>query len=326
MGSGSWQWPEGFEARVQDLFGDRSRSIFETFVERPTTFRVNTLKVPDPRVVISQLHEQHILAEPIRGIPNAYRLRKGTKRDLTDTSAYKQGLIYLQSIASQVPPLALAAQPGDIVLDLCAAPGSKTTQMAAQLEGEGKLIACESNKVRFFKLHHNCTLLGLLEKEKFLELRMDDGCRVCGHKRGTIDKLLADVPCSGESRFIFGRDETLGYWSERKVHEMARKQRRLLFSAFHALRVGGEMVYSTCTLSPEENEFLVDKLVSRFPDAVEVVPVQLEGVTFLPEIREFRGKSVKSSARLGYRVQPTELVESFFISKLRKVKDVLDER
>ncbi len=298
--------PEGFIIRLADIFGQSLFSQVEkTFIERLTSFRVNTIKATREEVM-QTLRDANVSTQQIPWYKDAFILKNKSKRELMELPIYTDGKIYIQSLASMVPPLVLDPKPGETVLDLTAAPGSKTSEMAAFMGKEGRLIANDNNKVRFFKLKHNLELLGVLDESGFLKLRLEDGSRLCGEYGEYFDKILVDAPCSAEARFIAGDPKTYGYWSERKIKEMAYKQRKLLFSAWYALKSGGTLVYSTCTFAPEENEKQVERFLSRFPNA-ETLPVELSGL-----------KMLSTSVPYAMRLLPTSDVEGFFIAKIRK--------
>lgn len=306
------------------------REIEKTFIERPTTFRVNTVKAKKP-VVLEVLREAGFKMNPVSWYPDAFILQNKSKRNLTDLPLYIDGQIYIQSLASMVPPLVLDPQPGEQVLDLTAAPGSKTSQIAALMKRQGELMANDSNKIRFFKLMHNMEILGVVETPEEAEegtgggaqkpwsftLKLEHGSKLAGDMPNYFDKILLDAPCGAEARFIAGDIKTYGYWNEKKIKEMAYKQRQLLFSAWHALKPGGTLVYSTCTFAPEENELQVSRLIERYPD-VEILPIDLPQLKTLLPVKEWKGKGFHADVQKTVRIFPTSQIEGFFIAKLRK--------
>ena len=315
--------PEKFFERLTAMVGfSVATEIKKTFVERPTTFRVNTIK-SNRAETLEYLRSAGFKIDQISWLPGAFVLRNKSKRDLTDTEFYKQGKIYIQSLASMVPPLVLDPQPGERVLDLTAAPGSKTSQIAAMMKCQGELVANDVNKVRFFKLKHNMELLGVPDTRPGwnFTLRMEHGAQLAGEFPGYFDKILLDAPCSAEARFVDGEPETYGYWAEHKIKEMAFKQRTLLLSAWGALKPGGILVYSTCTFAPEENELQIARLLERMPDA-KLLPVELSGLKRLPTLVKWKEKTLPKELAACYRILPTKEIEGFFIALLTKQKDL----
>lgn len=342
--------PPDFLDRLKLIVGSSLfLQIEKTFVERPTTFRVNTLKhlstlAPEHlNTLLTEVKEvlstQGFKVKVVPWYKGAFILQNKSKRELTDLEMYTQGKIYIQSLASMIPPLILDPQPGEKVLDLTAAPGSKTSQIAMMMSRQGELMANDNNKVRFFKLKHNMELLGVLDNnvaQDFFDrrslgeggspdtdwkftLRMEDGSRLCGEYQNYFDKILLDAPCSAEARFVAGDPKTYGYWSEKKIKEMAYKQRKLLFSAWYALKPGGTLVYSTCTFAPEENEMQVYKLLERFENAeMQNISSLLTGLKTLPAVLEWKGKKLHLDVKKTIRLFPTSEMEGFFVAKITK--------
>ncbi|MEK7623631.1 MAG: RsmB/NOP family class I SAM-dependent RNA methyltransferase [Patescibacteria group bacterium] len=355
--------PNQFLDRLGDIVGQSLFSQIEkTFTQRPTTFRVNPLKhlslayrqagTQAPEHFVSEILREN--GFKVRNVPwysDAFILQNKSKRELMELPIYTEGKIYIQSLASMVPPLVLGPKPGETVLDLTAAPGSKTSQIAALMHREGlpaealakagELIANDNNKVRFFKLKHNMEFLGVDENERvtfessrqaetlpqpsptrggrFLTLRMEDGSHLCGEYPNYFDKILLDAPCSAEARFIAGDPKTYGYWSEKKIKDMAYKQRKLLFSAWHALKPGGTLVYSTCTFAPEENEVQISRLLERYDDVeTEDVASLLSGLKTMPPLKVWKGKALHPGVQKAIRIFPTSEIEGFFVARLRK--------
>ena len=154
-------------------------------------------------------------------VPNQQR------RALTETAACRAGRIYIQNPASMIPPLLLDPQPGEWILDLGAAPGSKTLQMAGMMVNRGKISAVESVRGRFFRLRANLEKHGATLVQTYLK----DGIKVWRNCPEQFDRVLLDAACSAEGRFNVNRPSSYGYWSTKKIREMQRKQKRLLFSA-----------------------------------------------------------------------------------------------
>lgn len=311
--------PEAFLSRLADMYG---RSLFreleKTFVERPTTFRVNTLKHLSTEALKQKLEDTGFKIKQVPWYKDSFVLLNKSKRELMEIDVYKDGQMYLQSLASMIPPIVLDPKPGENVLDVTAAPGSKTSQIAAMMERHGTLIANDNNKIRFFKLKHNMELLGALDDSEFLKLRMEDGAWLCKEYPAYFDKILLDAPCSAEARFVQGKPKTYGYWSDRKIKEMAYKQRKLLLSAWTALKPGGTLVYSTCTFSPEENEMQISRLIDRFPDEVEIVPIVIPTLKTLPPLVSWKGKTFDGEVKRAVRIFPTNQIEGFFVAKIKK--------
>jgi len=248
--------PAEFLTRLQKLVPtNHFDRIANTFSEKvPTTFRVNTLKksVSDVR---AELHQLNLRCDYVPWYPEAFILRSGRLRDLQTTNLYTHGEIYVQSLSSMLPPIILNPQADEQVLDLTAAPGSKTTQIAVMMGDMGTLVANDNNRVRFFRLKANVEIQGIQN----IKLSLKYGESFGRFHADTFDKVLLDAPCSSEGRFFANEPKTYRYWKLRKVYEMARKQKKLIASAIQCLKPGGIMVYSTCTFAPEENEAVLGR-------------------------------------------------------------------
>lgn len=236
---------------------------------------------------------------------------------LTHSRAAEQGRIYLQNAASLVPVLALQVKPGEVVLDLAAAPGGKTLHLAACMAGQGQLSAVEKVKARFFRLKENLRRHDAMWIRTFLM----DGSLVQFKTPERFDRVLLDAPCSSEGRFLAAEPERFARWSERKIAEMVRKQSRLLEAALCALKPGGVAVYSTCSFAPEENEGVIDTVLRRFGDAicVEELPRELRELPdALPGLSHFRAQRFSPALQHSRRLMPNHTQHGFFVARLRK--------
>ena len=206
-------------------------------------------------------------------------------------------MVYAQGLESMLAPIVLGPKPTWQVLDLCAAPGSKTTQIAALMKNQGIIYANEPVRDRFFRLKAVVELLGANVK-----LTSKDGRSFRGD--GAFDGILVDVPCSSEGRFCTDKPKSYAFWSVHKVHEMAHKQKGLLLNASRLLKKGGTLVYATCTFGKEENEDVVDWFLQKMEGQFKLQPIDLKGISIYP-----------SSLPLCVRVMPGELMEGFFLAK-----------
>lgn len=176
------------------------------------------------------------------------------------------GHTYMQEAASMLPPALLRAQPGDVVLDMSAAPGSKTTQIGASIGSNGIIVANDVQEKRLWTLKsslHRCGVPNNIVTKKV-------GQWFARHMTARFDRVLCDAPCSAQGT-IRKDSDALDYCSIENIEKMARLQFQLLESAIHSAKIGGTIVYSTCTLTPEENEGVVLQILERFAGKLEVV-------------------------------------------------------
>ena len=243
-------------------------------------------------------------------------LTQGTLRALSETPQYRNGELYVQSLSSMLPPLILNLQPGERVLDIAAAPGSKTTQMASLMDNHGEIIANDTSRTRIYRLKANMALQGA----SIAHVSRDDGRAIWKRYPEYFDKALVDVPCSMEGRFNTQDPKTYQDWSLKKVKDLSHLQRWLLRSAISATRPGGIIVYSTCTMSPEENEEVIDWVLAKERGNVIVEDVRLSGAVFDPAILVWNAKKFDTSIGKSARIYPTNLMEGFYIAKLKKIR------
>lgn len=231
------------------------------------------------------------------------------------------GYFYVQEISSMMSVIALSPKPGDFVLDVAASPGSKTTQMAAMMQNKGTIIANDIKLDRIKILNANLERCGVMN----CIVTRNDGVGLCSRladKGFKFDKILLDAPCSGEGT-LRSSPKTFLMWNFKVVKKLSREQKKLIANAIKCLKVGGEIVYSTCTHSPEENESVVDFALKNFPVSIEKVKLPLKcraGVT------EWNGGRFDDSVEKCCRIYPQDNdSEGFFVSKFRLIKE-LEER
>ncbi len=295
-------FPRQFVEKLERFFPDEVDQILSGLTkDKTTTFRINHLKITRREFVVEAV-KRGIKFNQVQWYEDAFVLIAPSQREFQNTSFYQEGQVYLQNLSSMIPPLLMDLEPGQRVLDLCAAPGSKTTQLFSLTRGKIELVAVEKIKVRYYKLLANLSLQGC----EGVKVLLSDGTRIGSRYQDYFDRVLVDAPCSAEGRFDPNDPRSFKYWSPRKVKEMVRKQRGLLKSAVRALRPGGVLVYSTCTFSPEENEFLIEWLLEKFPE------VSLVEFT-LPIKNTFRGIN-----RIGWHILPSSTFEGFYVVKLKK--------
>lgn len=275
--------------------------------DRYTTLRVNTLKY-DIQSLMKYFKENNIKFERVPWYNDALVIKNADEKKLQKLDIYEKGYIYIQSLSSMVPPIALNPIPGEKVLDLTAAPGSKTTELAALMKNEGYILANELDKIRCERLKYNVEKQGA----KIIEVVNRRGEKVGDKYSEYFDKVLLDTPCSGEGRFVVGRLATYRDWSPKTVKELSKLQKKLFESAYKALKPNGIMVYSTCTLNEEENELILDWALKNFD--IKLVDIDVEIKDAQKAFNEDKDKSVNKAIR----ILPSKDTEGFFVAKLVK--------
>jgi len=272
----------------------------------PTTIRVRTGRISSPALMV-RLVNQGFLVEEIEGVPSFIRVLDGPF-NVADTIEHWLGLFYVQQVSTGLAALALQPNPGEHILDLCAAPGGKTTQIADLMQGRGCLVAVDRNEGRLQ------ALLGNLYRLAHTNVMVVSGDGLRLPETVVFDGVLVDAPCSGEG--------TLRRKSTRRVKEsvkfrksVPRRQEALLRKAIALTRPGGVVVYSTCTFAPEENEEVIDAVLKDGSVYLEKIDLQVPHDSGLTS---FEGKSFDPSLEKTCRIYPHHLNSGgFFMARLR---------
>ena len=210
-----------------------------------------------------------------------------------------------------IPPLVLDPKPDDIVLDMCGSPGSKTTQIAALMQNKGILVANDYTIDRMKPLTINIQRCGISNTI----ITLMEG-RFFKNSNIKFDKISVDAPCSGTGT-IRKSLKTLKIWNPNMIKRLAGTQKQLLDTAFNILKENGTLVYSTCSLEPEENESVIDFLLNRYNAKIE--KIELNGLKTSPAILEFEDKTYNKEIKNCLRIWPQDNdTEGFFVAKIRK--------
>lgn len=247
---------------------------------------------------------------------NLIRLEPG---ELGRALEHLLGYYYIQELASMLPVIALAPKKNEIVLDLCASPGSKTTQIASCMNNTGTIIANEMSLPRLKILASNLERCGVSN----VIITRKDGVAFCNRIKKFMpelkfSKILVDAPCSGEGT-LRSSPKTYQMWNPNTIRTLSKIQKQLVSSAIQILEEGGEMIYSTCTHAPEENEELVDYVLENFPEMkIEKISLPIKPREGIPG---WRGKTYSDKVKFACRVYPHDNnTEGFFLAKFRKEK------
>lgn len=328
-----------FIERIKKLLN--SESDFEKYieiskVEPVNSIRINTLKT-NPEILTKKLEKYGWkLVKPWKGYTEIVivegktpsgkeneilinkELSKLEPGELGRALEHLLGSYYIQELSSMLPVIALYPKENEFYLDLCASPGSKTTQAGAIMKNSGTIIANEVNIGRMRILASNLERCGVTNTV----ITKKDGrdiCRKFSEKKFLFDKILVDAPCSGEGT-LRSSPKTLLIWNIKMIKSLSKLQKQLLKNAFFSLKKGGEMVYSTCTHAPEENEEVVDYILKEFENEIEIIDFELPLKT-RPGITEWEGKTYDKRLKLSKRVYPQDNnTEGFFVAKFRRVK------
>ncbi|MCS7144131.1 MAG: NOL1/NOP2/sun family putative RNA methylase [Archaeoglobaceae archaeon] len=294
--------PELFERLLKI---DRSRELF-VFLEKPLrkSVRINTLKA-DLDFVLNRL--SGIVEERIPWCEEGVYVKT---EDLATIPEHQLGVVFSQSAVSMIPPLLMELEPGMVVLDLCASPGAKTTQIAQYMANEGCLIANDVKLDRINMLISNLQKCGVL----IARVTMRDG-RKFAKFENKFDSVLVDAPCSNLGMIRKSFTHARG-WKLKTSLDLSRLQKELIMAGYRCLKPGGVLIYSTCTLEPLENEEVVDHLLRNSEAKIEEIKLPIRSTG---GFKEFDGRIYLEEVRKCLRIHPQmNDTEGFFVAKLRK--------
>lgn len=296
--------PDFLKSKLLAQYGDEvTNKILDGYSKkRKVTFRINTIKTNFEKIK-EELEKEEIDFAVSDFCENAIILNDVDENKIRTLEMYKNGEIYLQSLSSMLPPLILEPREKENILDMTAAPGGKTTQIAMLANNKALITACEKNKIRYDRLAYNVEKQGA----KGINLMQEDSRKLSNYF--SFDKILLDAPCSG-SGTLYSEDENLEkYFTEELISRSAKTQEILLNKALNILKKNGEIVYSTCSILKEENELILKKILKQ--GKYEIVPINLEKYKSLPLL-----PTIIEGVMC---VMPTELFEGFFVAKIRKI-------
>lgn len=302
--------PEKLMERYGGIVDDRKR--FLDYLKRPLprAFRVNTLKAETGEV----LESLKGYGFPVKKVPWSSNAFVTEKEGIGSTIEHFMGYLYVQELVSMLPPIVLEKELKEVgeavVLDACAAPGSKTTQLSAIMDNRGLIVANDSSFGRMKILKHNMEKLGCMNivavnrDARFLKTGMEFGF------------VLLDAVCSSEG--IFRKNfNALSRWGEKRIKYLANMQRQMITNCFDMLAPGGVMIYSTCTYAPEENEGVVDYLLGRKDCSLE--KVRIRGLKTGRPVKSWEGRDFGKEVSKAVRVWPHHNdTGGFFLARIRR--------
>ncbi|MBR9704947.1 RsmB/NOP family class I SAM-dependent RNA methyltransferase [Candidatus Pacearchaeota archaeon] len=311
---------EQFIQKMKILLKDKKDldEFFKTAKTLPfKSIRVNTLKI-SPDDLIKRLKEYNWnVIQPYKDHPEIIQITSNLNPgELGKSKEHLLGYYYVQEITSMMPILALNPNENDILLDLCASPGSKTTQAAALMNNNGNIIANDLNIGRIIILSANLERFGITNTI----ITRHDGEELCAKlnkNNVSFDKILIDAPCSGEGNIRCSPRTSID-WNEKLVNKFSKNQIRIANSGVKLLKPNCSMIYSTCTHSPEENEIVVQHLLDNNNLKIEPVTLPIKTRPGLTKYKEhIFNKDMKHAIRIYHH---DNNLEGFFLCKLKKIK------
>jgi NOL1/NOP2/sun family putative RNA methylase len=315
---------DSFEKTKRDQFLKRVERIYDVSpgeaedlvsLEHASCLRINRLSGKPPERILEEIRASGIEIEPVPWCEDAYYLRSA-KRDVSESALFQEGHVYIQNASSLIPPLVLDPHPGDAILDICAAPGGKAAHIASIVENQCDLWVNDAIKPRAEKMR------GILDTfhVQYGHLTGYPGQYLTKYIDQSFDRILLDAQCSGEGMLNLQHPRALRFWSPQRITKFSHLQKKMLVAAFKLLKPGGELVYSTCTLAPEENEETVNHLLKHYPDAT-VEPIELDIPNAIPGLTSWDQKSYDPRLEQALRVVPSEAMEAFFVCRIAKAGD-----
>ncbi len=310
-----------FEQRIRTLLPEENdfQKFNEIIHTSPISYiRCNTLKI-SVKELFSRLTKKWKVEQPFPKHPEIMLITSELlPGELGNSIEHLLGYYYIQEVCSMMSVLALEPKPNEIILDLFASPGSKTTQIAAKMENSGTIIANDLNIGRISILVSNLERCGVTN----CIVTKRDAISFCENWKKTgikFDKILLDAPCSGEGT-LRSSPKTFIIWNENVVKSLSKKQKKFFASAIKLLKKGGTLVYSTCTHAPEENEDIVSYALENFPVKVETLHLPLncrKGIT------NWKNRTYKKDVEKTCRIYPHDNnSEGFFVSKFTLLEEV----
>lgn len=288
------------------LLGQYGNDILNKIIDgyaskRNVTLRVNTLKTSVEKVK-EVLDSNNIKYDEVSWYKEALIIHDVDENVIRSLSIYENGEVYLQSLSSMFPVVALEPKQDENILDMAAAPGGKTTQIVAMSNGKALVTACEKNKIRCDRLRYNIDKQGATG----VNILMQDSRNLDNYF--SFDKILLDAPCSGSGTLDLADENLEKRISKELVDRSVKTQFELLKKAITVLKSGHEMIYSTCSILKQENEENINKILKN--KNVEIVPIDEELVRDIPQLPT----SIKGTLC----ITPSKLYEGFYVAKLRK--------
>ena len=263
--------------------------------QRPVTLRVNTIK-SSKELIENSLEKAGISFKEVNWYKDALIIENVREDEIKKLKIYENGEIYLQSLSSMIPPIILDPKEGENILDMAAAPGGKTTQIAALTNNKVMITACEKNKIRAERLKYNLQKQGI----GCTNVMLEDARKLSDFF--SFDKILLDAPCSGNGTDNIKEKN----FTKELIERSSKVQEELLRKALKILKPGREMIYSTCSILKQENENILRKVLPKAN--AEIIPIKpIEDIPTLPV--DIEGTLC---------VCPTESYEGFFVAKIRR--------
>lgn len=312
-----------------DIFISRMSSILKIphhktkslFYQRIlSVIRLNDL-IADPERTLNLLKNRNLSLNKVDWNKHTYIVKNMDKSELSKMEEHKQNLFYIQNLSSMIPAIILEPKSDDYILDMCSAPGSNTTQLASLMNNKGEIVANDNNHERTIKMQR---ILRKFNVENTV-VHFGNGEDLYKDFSDSFNKVLLNAPSSAEGLIYLNKKQPLKFWSIRKSQEISKVQKKLIISAFKCLKKGGTMTYSTCTLSPNENESVVTYLLKN-EDSASIENIDLiekeeffNYKTFVQRgLKEWNNEIFHSDINKTIRIIPGKTMIGFYVALIKK--------
>jgi len=304
---------------IQSVFGEDFLAKYKAYV---ASDYIQYVRIPgsddEQKRILDSLHYYDIELTNVENVPNAYSVVSGNDK-IGKTLEHALGKYYIQSLSSMIPPLILKPTSDDTAIDMCAAPGSKATQLAEMMGNSGTLYVNEPSIGRTKALAHNLDKLNILNAG----MLTSKGELISKYFDNYFDKVLIDAPCTGLG-IVQKKQEVSNWWTENHASTLSDTQFKLLVSGIKSAKIGAEILYSTCTLTLEENELVVERILDKYP--VELMDIGLP-VKSHSGFTQYGERKLNPELAKTRRIIPWEIKsEGFFIAKFRKVNETIPSK
>jgi len=311
-----------FIERIQKLLPDKKdyQNYLNILKIPPVrSIRCNKLKI-SPKDLKKKLEDKGWkIKQPYKDYPEVMIVENNLEPGILGRALeHLLGYYYIQELASMLPVIALNPKENETILDLCSAPGSKTTQLASELNNSGTIIANEVSMGRIKILASNLERCGVTNTI----ISRKDGMAFCNRIKKyqqelKFDRVLVDAPCSGEGT-LRSSLKTYAMWNIKTIQNLPRIQKQLVLSAFEILEPNGTLIYSTCTHAPEENEAVVDAVLQELGDKIKLEKISLP-IKTREGIVKWENQIYSNKVKKCTRIYPQDNnTEGFFIARFRK--------
>lgn len=300
-------------SRTSDIFNvDHSQAEYILSKPYKNSFRINSLKTQSVKTMLDELSILGWIGEQSEILDTGFTIDQGWNA-VRDSDMARNGYIYIQNAASWIPVLALDPRPDELILDMAAAPGGKASLIADLTHNKSNLYVNDNSKPRLNRMLRNFKTLNVKHESETLSTFSNLPKKL----NMQFDKIILDAPCSGEGLIDINKPSTYQTWSVAHIKRLQSIQKNAVRSAWKLLRPGGTLVYSTCTMAPEENEMVIDYLLKHEEDS-RILNIDLTLANNSKPVTEWNNRQLNPLISKTIRIMPADIYEGFFVAKLYK--------